>query len=154
MFEPVVSPEEITAAAARIEAWLAVQQAENPLVEAIERDESGVDRWFVRLRSPEKGPFTIWLLLRQRTLHHETYVFPAPMENEAAFYEHLLRRNLKLHGVSFAIGAEDAVFLLGQLPVDRIDDDALDWVLGTHYATVDQFFRPAMRIGFASLFKG
>ncbi len=154
MFEPAGTPDELDALGVRIERWLAEQVDENPTIEAIERDESGVPRWFVRLRGPEKGVFTTWLLVRQRTLHHETYLCPAPMENHAAFYEHLLRRNLKLHGVAFAIGAEDAVFLQGQLPVERVDDDALDWVIGTHYMTVEHCFRPAMRIGFASLFRG
>ena len=65
-----------------------------------------------RTRSP------IWFTLGQRTLHYETYVMPAPEENYEQFYEHLLRRNLKLFGAAFAIGAEDAVFLVGQLPVD------------------------------------
>lgn len=154
MFEPVASDDEMEGAAAAIDAWLSTQLTDNPVVEAVERDASAPYRWFVRLSSPEKGVFTIWLLLRQRTLHHETYMCPAPMENEAQFYEHLLRRNLKLHGVAFAVGAEDAIFLMGQLPVEAVDDDALDWVLGTHYATVEHCFRPAMRIGFASLFKG
>ena len=40
---------------------------------------------------------------------------PAPEENHEQFYEHLLRRNLKLYGAAFAIGEEDAVFLVGQL---------------------------------------
>ena len=43
-----------------------------------------------------------------------------------AFYEHLLRRNLKLRGLSFAIGAEDGIFLIGEIPVDRIGDAELD----------------------------
>lgn len=154
MFEPVASPEEIEEVAGRIERWLRRQRTHNPVVAAVERDESGGPLWFVRLLSEEKGPFTIWLRLRQRTLHHETYVFPAPMENQAAFYEHLLRRNLRLHGVAFAIGDEDAAYLVGQLPLDRVDDDALDWVLGTHFAAVELCFRPAMRIGFASLYRG
>ena len=98
--------------------------------------------------------FTIWFHLRQRTLHYETYVMPAPEENHAAFYEHLLRRNLKLYGAAFAIGDEDAVFLVGPARQRRVDDDELDRVLGSLYAWVEQFFRPAIRIGFASRFPG
>ena len=43
---------------------------------------------------------------------------------------------------------------MGQLPVERIDADELDRVLGSVYAYVELCFRPAMRIGFASQFKG
>ena len=116
MTDGACSPEQLDALEARIDAWLAAQLAENPIVAAVDRDEtSGERRWFVRVRGEQKDTFTIWFHLRQRTLHYETYVMPAPEENHAAFYEHLLRRNLKLYGAAFAIGDEDAVFLVGQL---------------------------------------
>ena len=140
---------------ARISAWLDEQLRGNPVVAAVERDvESGERRWFVRVRGEQKDVFTIWFHLRQRTLHYETYVMPAPEENHAQLYEHLLRRNLKLFGASFAIGDEDAVFLVGQLANAHVDDDELDRILGSMYEWVEQFFRPAMRIGYASKFKG
>jgi hypothetical protein len=149
------SAAELDALDVRISAWLAVQLDENPVVAAVERDtESGERRWFVRVHGEQKDVFTIWFHLRQRTLHYETYVMPAPEENHAAFFEHLLRRNLKLYGAAFAVGDEDAVFLVGQLANEAITDDELDRLLGSLYAWVEQFFRPAMRIGYASRFKG
>ena len=145
---------ELDALEARIEAWLERQLDENPVVAATERDvESGERRWFVRVHGEQKDVFSIWFPLRQRTLHYETYVMPAPEENHAQFYEHLLKRNLKLYGAAFAVGDEDAVFLVGQLGNDCIDDDELDRVLGSIYVWVEQFFRPALRIGYASRFK-
>jgi hypothetical protein len=149
------TPDDLDVLEARIDAWLAAQLDENPVVAAVERDtESGERRWFVRVRGEEKDVFTIWFHLRQRTLHYETYVMPAPEEQHARFYEHLLRRNLKLYGAAFAIGDEDAVFLVGQLANAAIDEDELDRLLGSLYQWVEQFFRPAMRIGYASRFKG
>src|ERR687892_2700285 len=140
---------------ARIEAWLERQLAENRVVAAVVRDEeSGERRWFVRVTGDSKDVFTIWFHLRQRTLHYETYVMPAPEENEAAFYEHLLRRNRKLYGGAFAIGEEDAIFLVGHIANDAIDDDELDRILGSLYDWTEPFFRPAMRIAYASRFKG
>jgi hypothetical protein len=144
--------EELDRIEARIDAWLAEQLATNPVVAAIDRDESDERRWFVRLRGEQKDTFTIWFTLRQRTLHYETYVMPAPEENFEQFYEHLLRRNLKLFGAAFAIGPENAVFLVGQLPIDAIDEGELDRILGSLFAYVEQFFRPALHIGFASHF--
>jgi len=153
MTQRPASDAELATLATDIEAWLERQRTENPVVTAVERDtESGERRWFVRVRGEQKDVFTIWFHLRQRTLHYETYVMPAPEENHAAFYEHLLRRNLKLYGAAFAIGDEDAVFLVGQIGNERVDDDELDRLLGSLYAWVEQFFRPALRIGFASHF--
>ena len=149
------SPDELDELEARIDAWLAAQLAENPVVAAVERDvESGERRWFVRVHGEQKDVFTIWFTLRQRTLHYETYMMPAPEENHAALYEQLLRRNEKLYGAAFAIGVEDAIFLIGQLDNAAVTDDELDRILGSLYQWVEQFFRPAMRIGFATRFKG
>jgi hypothetical protein len=144
---------ELAALAGRIEDWLARQLAENPVVAAVERDEeSGERRWFVRVLGEQKDVFTIWFHLRQRTLHYETYVMPAPEENEGALYQHLLRRNLKLYGAAFAIGEEDAIFLVGQIANAAVDDDELDRILGSLYQWVEQYFEPALRIGFTSRF--
>ena len=149
------SPAELAALASAIEEWLEVQREENPVVAAVERDEDpAILRWFVRVHGEEKDVFSIWFELRQRTLHYETYVMPAPEEDHARFYEHLLRRNARLMGAAFCIGEEDAVFLAGSIPNHAIDHDELDRILGSLYAWTEQFFRPALRIGFASRFPG
>lgn len=146
-------PTELAALATTIEDWLEVQGEQNPIVAAVERDEDhSIHRWFVRVNGEEKDVFSIWFELRQRTLHYETYVMPAPEENHAQFYEHLLRRNTKLMGAAFCIGEEEAVFLAGALPNHAVDHDELDRILGSLYAWTEQFFRPALRIGFASRF--
>ena len=151
----VMTDSELEALAARIEAWLEVQRDENPVVAAVEKDlESGERRWFVRCKGEQKDVFTVWFHLRQRTLHVETYMMPAPEENHGQLYEQLLRRNRKLYGAAFAIGDEDAIFLVGQLANESVDDDELDRLLGSMYQWIEQYFRPAMRIGYRSKFKG
>ena len=136
----------------RISAWFEAELERNPAMAAVDRGEAGERRWYVRLRGEEKDITTIWLTLGQRTLRYETYVMPAPEENHAELYEHLLRRNVGLYGATFAIGEEDAVFLVGQLPLHALDDDELDRILGTMYEYTERFFRPALRIGYASRF--
>ena len=153
MADEIADPERIAATEAMIEVWAAEQLAENPAVSAVDRDPD-VRRWYIRLRGEEKDTFTLWLTLGQRTLQFETYVIPAPEENHALFYEHLLRRNRTFNGMAFCIGLEDAVFLAGQLPIGAVDDGELDRILGETYVYVEQCFRPAMRIGYASRFKG
>jgi len=148
---PPFTDDELHVLSARIDAWLDRELAANPTVAAIDRDPS-LRRWYVRVNGEEKSVFSIWFTLGQRTLHYETYVMPAPEENHAAFYEHLLRRNRKLYGAAFLIGEEDAVFLAGQLANTSVTESELDRVLGSLYAYVEQCFRPALRIGFASRF--
>jgi hypothetical protein len=104
------------------------------------------------MRGEDKEFTTVWLTLGQRTLRYETYVMPAPEENAAELYEHLLRRNDALVGAHFSIGIEDAVFLRGELPVTHVTLAELDRVLGTLYAQVEQCFQALLRIGFRSRF--
>jgi hypothetical protein len=147
------TPEQLDRHAEHVEAWLREQLRENPSVASVERDdESGERRWIARLTGEEKATFSVWFHLRQRTLHVETYVMPAPEENQGQLYEHLLRRNLNLRGFRFAIGAEDGIFLVTEIPVEWISDAELDRLLGSAYEYVERCFRPAMRIGFASRF--
>lgn len=154
MADEIATPAELDAYQARIEAWLQQELAANPAVAGIEHGEPGERRWIVRLRGEEKELFAAWFTLDQRTLQYETYVMPAPVENQAELYEYLLRRNATLFGVAFSIGVEDAVFLTGQIPVHTIDEGELDRILGTLWATTERCFRPAMRLGYASVFKG
>ncbi len=135
-----------------IEAWLDRQRAENPLLLEADRGEPDVRRWRLRLAGEEKDVTTVWLTVDQRTISYETYVMPAPDEDHARFYEHLMRRNRQFNGVAFCIGDEDGVYLRGQLPVWAVTDDELDRIVGSLYAYVEQCFRPALRIGFASRF--
>ena len=153
MADRALSPEELDQLEGRLDGWFDRQLTENPVVAAVDRGEPGDRRWYVRLAGEEKDTFTIWYHLGQRTLQYETYVMPAPEENHERFFEHLLRRNLEMFGAAFAIGAEDAVFLVGQVPNDTVDDGELDRVLGSLYAYVEQYFRPALRIGYASRFE-
>ena len=62
----------------------------------------------VRLAGDDKANFTVWFDLRQRTLHAETQLLPAPEENPGPLYEYLLRANEALRGVAVSIGPEDA----------------------------------------------
>lgn len=147
------SPEHLDRLELLIDSWLHEQLADNPVIEEVVRDtQTDERRWFVRLRGEQKDVFSIWYVLRQRTLSMETYVMPAPEENAAECYEHLLRRNSHMFGFTFAIGAEDGVYLMGQIPNPTVTPAELDRLLGSIYEYTERFFRPAMRIGFASRF--
>jgi len=143
------SPEELTALVAMIDRWAAGERATNPLLAHVEfiPDER---RWLVRMRGEDKAVITVWLTLRERTLHYETYFMPTPEENVAQCWEYLLRLNARLYGMRFAIGDEDAVYLTGQLPLKAVDAEELDRIIGASYAYTEQYFRSALAIGFAS----
>jgi len=134
----------------QIDEWLAYLQAHNPAILAVDRGIEGDIRWYVRMQGEEKEFTTVWLTLGQRTLRYETYVMPAPEENAEMLYESLLRRNEKLVGAHFSIGAEDAIFLRGELFLGTITESEIDRAIGTLYSTVEQYFKGFLQIGFSS----
>ena len=146
------SPEDLAALGARIDHWTSRERSENELVADVEFHAED-RRWIFRMRGEEKTTITIWLTLRERTLHFESYFMPAPEENIERLYEYLLRSNAKLFGMRFAIGPEDAVYLLGQMPLSAVDDAELDRIVGATYAYSEQYFPPAMSIGYASKYR-
>ena len=146
------SAAEAAAAKDTLERWFTGLD-DHPVVAAVVADdETELDRWFVRVNGEAKDVYSVWFTLGQRTLAYESYVMPAPEENHAAFYEQLLRRNDGFRDVAFSIGDEAAIFLRGQLDLRNVDDEALDRILGSVYAAVEQCFQPALRVGFASRF--
>jgi hypothetical protein len=150
---PPASAGDLDRHTATIEAWVQRQRDENPVLAAADRDES-LRRWYVRLRGEERDFVAIWLTLGEYTLAYETYLMPAPEENVAAVYELLLRANHGLYGMGFAIGGEQAVYLVGHMPLSALTEGELDRIVGSTYAYVERWFRPAMRLGYASVFKG
>jgi hypothetical protein len=141
------------AALAVVVGWIDAQRHDNPVLAAIDRDPER-DRWYVRLRGEARDFIAIWLTVGDYTLQYEAYFMPAPEAEPAALYEFLLRRNQRLYAMRFSIGPEDAVYLTGQLPLAAVDEAELDRVVGSAYAYVEQWFRPAMRIGFGARFPG
>lgn len=120
-------------------------------VAAVDEDED-VRRWYLRLEATERDFVTIWLTLRERMLHYETFFMPAPVENREALWSYLLRLNRRSVGAHFAIGEEDDVYLMGAVPLEWVDDKTIDRLVGTVYASVEDHFATAMGIGHSSRF--
>ncbi|MDQ6781970.1 MAG: YbjN domain-containing protein [Actinomycetota bacterium] len=142
---------ELDALSALIDGWAAEALASNALLAAVDRD-PGMLRWYVRMRGEDKAIITVWLTLRERTLHFETYFMPGPEEQRDRCFEYLLRANQAMLAWRFTLGAEEAVYLVGALPVTSIDADELDRIIGSAYAYSEQHFCSAMSIGYATRF--
>ena len=154
----VLAPAERAAVCAAIDDWADRQLAEGGALVAVDRQAggdpvTGAPRWYLRLRGEEKEFVTVWLTLHQRTLRHEAQFMPAPETNVEATWLYLLKRNADLVGVSFALGAEDAIYLVGRVPVARIDDDELDRIIGASLAYTDECFPTAMSLGYEGRYR-
>ncbi len=148
----IAGPDEHARCRACIESWACQRLAEGGALVAAD-SQPDASRWYLRLAGEEKEFITVWLTIRQRTLHHEAQVMPAPETNPGDTFEYLLRRNADFHQMRFALGPEDAVYLVGEVPLRLVDDDELDRIVGASFAYVDEVFPTAMSIGFAGQYR-
>jgi hypothetical protein len=116
-------------------------------------DDRGHFHWMIRLRGEEKDVIALWLTLRQRTVHFESQVMVAPEENHEALYRYLLVKNADLRDLHLAIGPEDAIYLVGQLPIAEVTLERLDELVGATVHYVDEIFPTAMAMGLGSLYR-
>jgi hypothetical protein len=141
-----------------IDAWAERELKAPGALVAVDRQEggdpiTGAPRWYLRLQGDEKEFVTVWLTLRQRMLHHEAQFMPAPETNIEETWRYLLKRNADLAGMSFALGFEDAIYLVGRVPADRVDDDELDRIMGASLAYTDDCFPTAMSLGYEGMYR-
>ncbi len=141
-----------------VDGWAARPLAEGGALVAVDRQQggdpvTGAPRWYLRLRGEEKEFVTVWLTLWQRSLRHEAQFMPAPETNVEATWEYLLKKNADLVGMAFALGAEDAVYLVGRVAWSKVDDDELDRIIGASLAYTDDCFPTAMSLGYEGLYR-
>jgi hypothetical protein len=149
--------QERDAVVATVDSWLARElDAGGALVAGEQQpvtDGRATHRWYLRFRGDEKDFITVWLTLRQRTLHHEAQFMPAPEERMAETLQYLMRRNADLYGMAFCLGPEDAVYLVGRVPAALVDEDELDRIAGSSVVYVDEHFPTAMTLGHPRLYR-
>ncbi len=116
-------------------------------------DDRGHHHWLLRLKGNEKDVITLWLSLRQRTVHAESEVVPAPEENREALYKFLLVKNAELRELHLAIGPEEGIYLQGQIPINELTVDRLDEVVGATLHYVDEIYPTAMSLGLPALYR-
>lgn len=145
------SPERVAAAVARwAEQWegtlLGVEHRPEP-------DAAGHHHWLVRLRGTERDVVTLWLSLRQRTLYAECELAPAPEERREEVYRYCLVRNRTLREVHLALGPEDGIYLVAEVPALEVTPERLDELVGATLAYVDEMYPTVMALGHGSWFR-
>jgi hypothetical protein len=116
-------------------------------------DDRGHFHWLIRLKGEEKSVITLWLSLRQRTVHVETEVIPAPEENRETLYHFLLAKNAELRELHLAIGPEEGIYLMAKIPINEVTVERLDEVVGATLTYVEEIFPTAMTMGLSSLYR-
>lgn len=88
------------------------------------------------------------LVVGDRTTSVSAFVIRNPDENHEAFYRHLLRRNLRMPGLAYAIDASGDVYVKGEVPTAAVDAAYLDQLLGVVLDAADTPFNDLLVLGF------
>jgi hypothetical protein len=89
------------------------------------------------------------LQVGKHRLNLRAFVARRPDENHVGVYRWLMERNLKLHGICFAVDALGDIYLTGSLPVELVSRTEVDRLLGTVAEAADDSFNVILELGFA-----
>lgn len=106
--------------------------------------------FLVPLRGEHKLVTNALLTVGGSALIVEAFFMRRPDDNHAEVYAFLLRRNLRMFGVRFAIDSLGDIFLTGRLPLASITAGGIDTVLGAVLSAADECFNPAISLGFSA----
>ncbi len=88
------------------------------------------------------------LLVGERTTSVSAFVIRNPDENHQEFYRFLLRRNLRMPGLAYAVDASGDVYVKGEVPTAAVDAAYLDQLFGVVLQAADAPFNDLLVLGF------
>jgi Putative bacterial sensory transduction regulator len=113
-----------------------------------EAERRGERDWGLRLPSDKRGAIGAALSVRERTVTIRAFVLRGPDRAHEEVYRRLLRKNLATAQWRFAIDDDGDVFLVCDAPLAALDADALDGLLGSLCAVVDETYESVVRTAF------
>jgi hypothetical protein len=104
--------------------------------------------YVVTLPGEKKLRTVVSLIVRQDSLSVSAFVIRNPDENHEEFYRYLLRHNLRLPGLAYAIDRSGDVYVTGRAPLEGVDAAYLDRLFGAVLEAADSHFNELLAIGF------
>ena len=90
------------------------------------------------------------LVIGDHSLSINAFVIRKPDENESAVHHWCMSKNASMYGLAYAINELGDIYLVGRLPLDAVNAQELDRVLGSVMQYSDSAFNPLLELGFAN----
>jgi hypothetical protein len=90
------------------------------------------------------------LIVGDHSLSINAFVIRKPDENEAAVHHWCMSKNAGMYGLAYAINTLGDIYLVGRLPLDAVNPQELDRILGSVLQYSDSSFNPLLELGFAN----
>jgi hypothetical protein len=108
------------------------------------------DEFVVTLPGEKKLRTVASVVVSDTALSVSAFVIRNPDENHTEVYRFLLRRNLRLPGLAYAVDKSGDVFVTGRIPAAGVDAETLDQLLGVVLTAADEPFNELLVMGFLS----
>lgn len=112
-------------------------------------DDAGENRWMTTLSGEWKRTIPVLIELGERNLKVTSLFTGGLDEGHATVYELLLQRNQHAGPVHFALDDAGDVIITGGLPIEAVDAERFDELLGVVLDLADRTFNQVLRTGFA-----
>lgn len=88
------------------------------------------------------------VVVRDSVTSVSAFVVRNPDENHEEFYRYLLRRNLRMPLLGYAVDASGDVYVRGTVPTPALDEVLLDQLMGALLHAADEPFNELLVLGF------
>jgi len=106
--------------------------------------------FLVTLKGEKKLQTHCALIVGDHSLSINAFVIRKPDENEALVHHWCMTKNAGMYGLAFAINQLGDIYLVGRLPLDAVNAQELDRILGSVLQYSDSSFNPLLEIGFTN----
>ena len=116
----------------------------------LEFEQKDPNTFLITLPGEKKLQTHCALIVGDHSLSINAFVIRKPDENEAAVHHWCMSKNAAMYGLAFAINPLGDIYLVGRLPLDAVNTQELDRVLGAVLQYSDSSFNPLLELGFAN----
>ena len=112
-------------------------------------DKQGANTFMVTLPGEKKLQTLCALVVGDHSLSINAFVIRKPDTHEDAVHKWCMTKNASMYGIAFAINELGDIYLVGRLPLDAVNAQEIDRLIGSVLQYSDSSFNPLLELGFA-----
>ena len=116
----------------------------------LDYDQKDENTYLITLPGEAKQQTHCALVIGDHSLSINAFVIRKVDENHQRVYEYLLRKNAGMYSIAFALNELGDIYLVGRLPLDAVNEQEIDRILGAVLQYADSSFNPLLELGFSS----
>ena len=116
----------------------------------LDYDQKDESTYLITLPGQAKQQTHCALIIGGHSLSINAFVIRKVDENHQKVFEYLLRKNAGMYSIAFALNELGDIYLVGRLPLDAVNEQEIDRILGAVLQYADSSFNPLLELGFSS----